>query len=299
MATSIQNLVPPFSCRRLSNTSSFPSLSSPIAIFRRRNARNKLKGICRAMIEQTVQGGGAASAFAKEMERLSAKESLLLAFKDAGGFEALVTGKITDVQRIDVNERIIGLERLNPTPRPTTSNNLEGLWNFEWFGAGSPVLIVAKFLFGRIPPTLVNLSKLDVLIKDGYGTATAQVKLLNSIENKFIISTKYSVEGPLRMKEEYVEGTFESPKVNEEAVPEQLRGAFGQAFNTVQQLPVPIKDAVSSGVKVPLGGTFQRLIMISYLDDEILIVRNAAGEPEVLTRLEAPPETEPITEYES
>ncbi|XP_019238691.1 PREDICTED: probable plastid-lipid-associated protein 9, chloroplastic [Nicotiana attenuata] len=151
----------------------------------------------------------------------------------------------------------------------------------------------------RIPPTLVNLSKLDVLIKDGSGTATAQVKLLNSIENKFIISTKYSVEGPLRMKEEYVEGTFESPKVNEEAVPEQLRGAFGQAFNTVQQLPVPIRDAMSSGVKVPLGGTFQRLIMISYLDDEILIVRNAAGEPEVLTRLEAPPETERITEYES
>lgn len=73
------------------------------------------------------------------------------------------------------------------------------------------------------------------------------------IENKFIISTKYSVEGPLRMKEEYVEGAFESPKVNEEAVPEQLRGAFGQAFNTLQQLPVPIRDAVSSGMKVPLG----------------------------------------------
>lgn len=41
-------------------------------------------------------------------------------FKDSGGFEALVTGKTTDMQRIDVNERITGLERLNPTPRPTT-----------------------------------------------------------------------------------------------------------------------------------------------------------------------------------
>ncbi|MCD7456416.1 putative plastid-lipid-associated protein 9, chloroplastic [Datura stramonium] len=153
-----------------------------------------------------------------------------------------------------------------------------------------------KPLIKRIPPTLANLSKLDVLIKDGCGTATAQVKLLNSIENKFIISTKYSVEGPLRMKEEYVEGAFESPKVNEEAVPEQLRGAFGQAFNTVQQLPLPIRDVVSSGVKVPLGGTFQRLIMISYLDDEILIVRNTAGEPEVLTRLEAAPDPEKIIE---
>lgn len=44
----------------------------------------------------------------------------LFQFKDSGGFEALVTGKTTDIQRIDVNERITGLERLNPTPRPTT-----------------------------------------------------------------------------------------------------------------------------------------------------------------------------------
>jgi hypothetical protein len=41
-------------------------------------------------------------------------------FKDAGGFEGLVSGKTTEYQRIDVNERITGLERLNPTPRPTT-----------------------------------------------------------------------------------------------------------------------------------------------------------------------------------
>jgi hypothetical protein len=41
-------------------------------------------------------------------------------FKDAGGFQALVSGKTSEMQRIDVNERIVGLERLNPTPRPTT-----------------------------------------------------------------------------------------------------------------------------------------------------------------------------------
>ncbi|KAF3615667.1 putative plastid-lipid-associated protein 13, chloroplastic [Capsicum annuum] len=144
MATSIQNLVPPFFCYK----SSFPSLSSPIAIFQRGRSRNarKMLRVCRAMVEKTVQG--ASSTFAKDMERLSAKESLLLAFKDAGGFEALVTGRTTDVQCIDVNERIIGLERLNPTPRPTTCPNLEGRWNFEWFGVGSPVLVLAKFLFG-------------------------------------------------------------------------------------------------------------------------------------------------------
>lgn len=40
------------------------------------------------------------------------------------------------------------------------------------------------------------------------------------IESKFILSTKLSVEGPLRMKEEYVEGVLESPTVNEKTVPE-------------------------------------------------------------------------------
>jgi hypothetical protein len=47
-------------------------------------------------------------------------ENYQFQFKDAGGFEALVNGKTTEMQRIDVNERIVGLERLNPTPRPTT-----------------------------------------------------------------------------------------------------------------------------------------------------------------------------------
>ncbi|KAL7098042.1 hypothetical protein ACP275_10G180800 [Erythranthe tilingii] len=294
---------------RSSRTSSYPP-SSPIFSLEnsKRKCNNHTKfptGVrksdrkCRAMVQQTVQGPSAA--YAKEMERLSAKESLLLAFKDAGGFEGLITGKTTDMQQIDVNERIVGLEKLNPTPRPTTSPYLEGRWNFEWFGSGSPGLVAAKFLFERFPPAIANLTKLDVVIKDGYAKISANVKLFNSIESSFIVSTKLSVEGPLRMKEEYIEGLFESPKVNEESIPEQLRGTFGQAVSTMQQLPVPIKDAVAGGLKVPLGGSVSRLFMISYLDEEILIIRDSSGVPEVLTRLDPGPSplAEPITEYES
>ncbi|XP_059668511.1 probable plastid-lipid-associated protein 13, chloroplastic [Cornus florida] len=299
MACSVQGLIPPFSGLR-----SYHSSFSPIVTIFPGNGRKigrnlSVSRVCRAMVQQTVQG--ASAAYAKEMERLSAKESLLLAFKDAGGFEALVTGKTTDMQQIDVNERITGLERLNPAPRPTTSPFLEGRWNFEWFGSGSPGLFVAKFVFQRFPSTLAILSSMDLVIKDGYAKITANIKLLNSIESKFIVSTKLSVEGPLRMKEEYVEGVVESPKVYEETIPEQLRGAFGQAVSTVQQLPVPIRDAMASGLKIPLSGTFQRLFMISYLDEEILIIRDTSGFPEVLTRLDAPPSpmVEPIAEYES
>ncbi|KAG2683310.1 hypothetical protein I3760_10G026400 [Carya illinoinensis] len=310
---SIQGSLPAISAIRSRRNSSSPFLSSPATATplvspARSTETHRKRYVCqsigrrsffRAMVQQAVQG--APAAYAKEMERLSAKESLLLAFKDSGGFEALVTGKTTEIQRIDVNERITALERLNPTPRPTTSPFLEGRWNFEWFGSGSPGLFAAKFIFERFPSTLANLSKMDVAIKDGNAKITANLKLLNSIESKLNLSTRLSVEGPLRMKEEYIEGILESPTVIEETVPEQLRGAFGQAVNTMQQLPAPIRDAVASGLTIPLSGTFQRLFMISYLDDEILIIRDAAGVPEVLTRLVAAPSSlgEPITEYES
>ncbi|AEC10078.1 Plastid-lipid associated protein PAP / fibrillin family protein [Arabidopsis thaliana] len=224
--------------------------------------------VLRAMVQETVQGSPLV--YAREMERLSAKESLLLALKDAGGFEALVTGKTTNMQRIDVNERITSLERLNPTPRPTTSPCFEGRWNFEWFGSGSPGLLAARVIFERFPSTLANLSRMEILIKDANAKATANIKLLNSIESKIILSSKLTVEGPLRLKEEYVEGMLETPTVIEEAVPEQLKSALGQAATTLQQLPALIKDTLASGLRIPLSGSFERFFMISYLDEEIL-----------------------------
>nr|ACJ84320.1 unknown [Medicago truncatula] len=163
------------------------------------------RGVCKAMVQVQT---GAPAAYAKEVERLSAKESPLLAFKDAGGFEGLVSGKTTEYQRIDVNERITGLERLNPTPRPTTSPFLEGRWNFEWFGPGSPGLFAARMIFENFPSSLANLSKMDALIKDGNAKITANTLFLNSVESRIILSTKLTVEGPLRMKEEYVERDY-------------------------------------------------------------------------------------------
>ncbi|KAK9129017.1 hypothetical protein Syun_017814 [Stephania yunnanensis] len=300
---SVLDSVPAFAGLRSSSNSSNSSNSSLHALrcdgasglsWRRRG------GACRAMVQQAVQG--ASANYAKEMERLSAKESLLLAFKDSGGLESLVTGKTTDLQRIDVNERITCLERLNPAARPATSPFLEGRWNYEWFGISSPVFFLARFISERFPSALASLLGMDVIIKDAYAKATANMKLFNLIETKFILSAKLSVEGPLRMKEEYVEGLFEAPTVSEAAVPDQLKGPYLQAVNTVQQLPVPIRDVIANGLRIPLSGIFQRLYMISYLDEEILILRDANGAPEVLTRLDDVPAragVEPFTEYES
>nr|AFN53640.1 putative RE-encoding protein [Linum usitatissimum] len=180
-AATVASSLPSIPAARSRYSSAASSFSSTTGVARTTVGRQKvrLRMSCRAMVQQTVQG--APAAYAKEMERLSAKESLLLAFKDAGGFEALVTGKTTEVQKIDVNERITGLERLNPTPRPTTSPYLEGRWNFEWFGAGSPGLFAAKLLFQRFPSDLANLSNMDVVIKEGKAKATANMKLFYSV----------------------------------------------------------------------------------------------------------------------
>ncbi|KAJ0787989.1 putative plastid-lipid-associated protein [Helianthus annuus] len=303
--SSIQSMI-----SSISSSSSFsrPSVTvSPVFCdkFSHRNVKiiGKRFEVCRAMVQQTAVPG-ASAAYAKEMERLSAKESLLLAFKDAGAFEALTAGRTSDMQKIDVNERIVGLERLNPTPRPTTSPFLEGRWNFEWIGYGSPGLFAARLLSERIPATLANLCKMDLLIKDGYAKITANMKYLNAIESNFILTTKLTVEGPLRMKEEYTEGVLETPTIDEGSIPQQLKGVLGQAVNTMQQLPGPVKDAVSttlsSGLTIPLNGAFERMLMISYLDEEILIIRDTSGAPEVLTRLAATPSPiDAIEEYES
>ncbi|RWW29937.1 hypothetical protein GW17_00005515 [Ensete ventricosum] len=267
-AMTLGSILPAISHPRLPSLSPSPSPEKSrrdAGLIRRRHRRGPARWT--AMVQQqTFQGPSAA--YAREMERLSAKESLLLAFKDAGGFQSLISGQTTELQRIDVNERIVSLERLNPTARPTTY-----------------------------------------------------------IESKFLLTTKLSLEGPSRMKEEYVEGTLETPTVSQEAVPEQLKGAVGQANSALQQLPAPIKDAFANGLKIPLSnyssicirytdmprlyahsvficsGTFERMFMISYLDEEILITRDSAGAPDVLTRLEGSPAssaTDPmVSEYES
>ncbi|KAG9160345.1 hypothetical protein Leryth_008754 [Lithospermum erythrorhizon] len=280
MACSVKSLLVLGPSSRHHYTTSFASSSVNIYprfdtnVEKTKKKKTNRRSLMVQMVQQTVPqgaGAGASAIYAKEMERLSAKESLLLAFKDAGGFEALVNGRVTDMQRIDVNERIVGLERLNPTPRPTTSPFLEGRWNFQWFGTGSAGFFAAKLLLERFPPELANLGKMDVLIKDGYANISANVKLLNSIENYFSLLTKLTIEGPLRMAEEYIEGTLEFPKIREETIPEQLKGAIERAVSTLQQLPAPIRDVMSNSLKVPLGGTYQRIFMISYLDEEILV----------------------------
>lgn len=231
---------------------------------------------------------------AKELERDAAKEALLLAIADAGGVEALASEREDATARITVNEKLLALERLNPTPRPTTSPLLEGSWEFKWAAARSPALVAARTLIKRFPATLASLGSLNIIILDGTTKATATLKLLGSVESVFTLSTKITAEGPTRLKEEYVEGILSSPNVSE--VPSQLKGFYDQLVATVDRLPAAVKDVVNNGIKVPLTGRYERQILISYLDEEILVARDESGVPDVLYKIQpAVTVVEPVT----
>ncbi|KAL2630540.1 hypothetical protein R1flu_015226 [Riccia fluitans] len=225
----------------------------------------------------------------KELERYSLKEDLILAIKDAGGLKGLTDRKADSSARIDVNEKILAVERMNPTPRPTTSPFFEGKWEFLFAGAKSPGLVAAKILLKRFPSELASLTSLVLTIFDGENAkATGTFKILNSVEGSFTLTTKLAVEGPLKLKEEYVEGVFTTPTVPEGSVPTQIKGLVDQISAAVERLPIQVREVISGGVKVPLGNTFSRELLISYLDEDMMIVRDKSGIPDVLVRTEVP-----------
>lgn len=76
---SIQSIIPSFS--GISSSSSYSSvivLPAKCKNFSVKKIGKKYE-VCRAMVQQSTVQGGASATYAKEMERLSAKESLLLA----------------------------------------------------------------------------------------------------------------------------------------------------------------------------------------------------------------------------
>lgn len=76
------------------------------------------------------------------------------------------------------------------------------------------------------------------------------------IEIKCVVLSNLSVEGPLRMKEEYVEAILEMPTIAEKDIPEHVKGAVDRAASAVQHVPVHVTEALPNGLKVPLRKYF-------------------------------------------
>ncbi|XP_062111579.1 probable plastid-lipid-associated protein 13, chloroplastic [Humulus lupulus] len=103
---------------------------------------------------------------------------------------------------------------------------------------------------GPFPSSYNNKSILLVL---DYVSNWVETAATPTCDDRNQVYSVKKIEGTLRMREEYAGGVFETPKVIEETVPEQLKGALGQSANIIQQLPVLVRDAFTGGLRVPLS----------------------------------------------
>lgn len=173
-----------------------------------------------------------------------------------------------------INEALYKLEALNPTKSPTVSPLLNGVWELRYVGGysadfalPSPTRQLALFLYSggyspgvfalnlaqKLPSALVDLGTLEISIsrQQPRVEASIRLKLLGGAESQVKVKNRLEVLSDVRLRE-----TYESANV------------LGNNID----LPEPLQYA--------------RDLYVTYVDEDLLIVRDASGVPEVLVRKE-------------
>jgi len=160
-----------------------------------------------------------------------------------------------------VGEILLALEAQNPTRSPATSALLNGKWKFLYASGASPGLKALMLLLRGSKQAPKSPSGADLIdVQDTFLTidaeqprATAEVKVrVLSFENTVKLSSRLEAESAVRLVETY-----------------------DAAESTYGNLKLPFQSPVQ----------YKRSVLISYLDDEMLVVRDAFGRPDVLMRV--------------
>lgn len=184
------------------------------------------------------------------------------------------TTALDDGTRAQVNEIILELERSSPTPQPTQSSLLNGVWTIQLPGALGPGLVdsptrelaLALYstayspgnllqLLGKLPTPLgVSLSEISVTIQSaaaGQPRAFTELSLTLPLagEQQLRFFSNLSPVSDTRMREDVIETEV-----------------LGQR----QLLPGPLAR--------------KRTLFVTYLDEDLLITRDDSGVAEVLSR---------------
>jgi len=164
--------------------------------------------------------------------------------------------------KVVLSEILLALEAQNPTPSPATSSLLNGKWKFLYARGASPGLkaLMLALKGAKSAPkspsgaNLVDVADTFLTIKAEQPRATAEVKLrILSFENTVKLSSKLEAESAKRLVE-----TYES------------------AASDYMNLKLPFLSPVE----------YKRSVLISYLDKEMMVVRDADGRPDVLMRVD-------------
>jgi len=161
-----------------------------------------------------------------------------------------------------VGEILLALEAQNPTRSPATSPLLNGKWRFLFASGASPGLKGLELLLQGSKVAPKSPSGADLVdVQDTYLTigaeqprATAEVKVrVLSFENTIKLSSRLEAESAVRLVETY--DAAESEYLN---------------------VRLPFQSPVQ----------YKRSLLISYLDEEMLVVRDALGRADVMMRVE-------------
>lgn len=185
-----------------------------------------------------------------------------------------LTGEIPDERtRASINEVLLKMEASNPTPKPAQSLLMNGIWSLRYAGMydgkgalSSPTRQLALFLYSggyspglfalglaeKLPKALVEIGDLEIAISREQPRIEARVgaKLLNGGSNDVVVRARLEVQSDVRLTE-----TYESVKV------------LG-----------------NDGLEIPDQLRYTRDLYITYLDQDVMVVRDGSGIPEVLVR---------------
>jgi hypothetical protein len=180
-------------------------------------------------------------------------------------------GEVDSDTRSAINEALYSLEALNPTVNPTMSPLLNGVWELRYVGGytsdwalPSPTRQLALFLYSggyspgvfalglaqKLPSALVDVGDLEISISREQPRieASISVSLLGS-ESDVKVTARLETLSGVRLRETYEAATVLGRDVE---IPKQLQ--------------------------------YQRELYVTFVDDELLVVRDGSGVPEVLVR---------------
>lgn len=195
---------------------------------------------------------------------VTGKSDLMDAVKDISG------STVAASQRIVVNELLLKLESQNPTEAPATSPLLNGVWELVYSGGvadgilPSPTRQLALFLYAggygpgqfglqvarMLPDTVVEVKDVVITITREQPRAMAATGVtVGGTSVDLQLTSTLETESDLRLRETYSKLTVSGREI---VPPEQL--------------------------------LYSRLLFVTYLDDDLLVVRDETGAPEILFR---------------
>lgn len=180
-------------------------------------------------------------------------------------------GEMSDSKRATLNEVILQLEGLNPTKEPTKSSLVNGLWDLR-YAAGyssdwampSPTRQLALFLYSggyspglfalsvanKLPFNVVDIQDLEISISREQPRVQASVEVKTPFGHSSVkVQAKLEIESDVRFRE-----TYESTSV------------------------------MGRSVEIPEMLRYSRTFYVTYVDEDVLIIRDGSGVPELLVR---------------